>query len=136
MGASPEVVPGAVPGAVLEAVPEAVAGGLHEVVQERHKPLEEGDPRQQRRQDRQDRKECVRPRLREKSSEDPNLAVVVDIVPCPTHPSEGPVDGPTDPLERNRAMLSARFAMLLHFVRNSQIVHNRFRPREWVLFDE
>jgi hypothetical protein len=124
MGGSPE--------AVQEAVPEAVDVALHEVVQERHRPLEEGDPRQQRRKD---RKECVRRRLREKSSSDPNLAVV-DIVPCPTHPAEGPVDGPTDPLECNRAMLSARFAMFLHFVRNSQILHNRLHPREWGLFDE
>ena len=118
-----------------EADPEAVAVGLHEAVQECHKPLEEGDPRQQRRQDRQDWKEYVRPRLREKSSEGPTLAVA-NIVPCPTHPSEGPVDGPTDPLERNRATLPARFAMFLRFVRNSQILHNRFHPREWVLFDE
>jgi hypothetical protein len=117
-----------------EADPRAVAVGLHEAVQECHKPLE-GDPRQQRRQDRKDRKECVRPRLREKSSEDPTLAVV-DIVPCPTHPSEGPLDRPTDPLERNRAMLPARFATFLRFVRTSQILHNRFHPREWVLFDE
>ena len=74
--------------------------------------------------------------LREKSPEDSNLAV--DIVPYPTHPSEGPgpVDGPTDPLERNRAMLTARFAMFLHFVRNFHVLHNRLHPREWVLCDE
>lgn len=116
-----------------------VADGLHEVVQEvvqeHHKPLEGCDPRQQKRQI---RREWVQLDLREKSEEeDPNLAVdAVDIVPCPTHPSEGPVDGPTDPLEHNRAMLPARFAMFLHFVRNFHVLHNRFHVREWMLFDE
>jgi len=113
--------------------PEAVAVGPCEVVQERHKTLEEGDSRQQRRQV---RREWVQLGLREKLWGDPNLAV--DIVPCPTHPSEGPgpVDGPTDPLERNRAMPSARFAMFLHFVRNFHVPHNRLHPREWVLCDK
>lgn len=117
------------------AVAQAVVDGLHEVVQERHKPLEDCDPRQQRRQ--QIRTEWVQLDLREKSEEDPNLAVdAVGIVPCPTHPSEGPVDGPTDPLERNRAMLPARFAMFLHFVRKFHVLRNQFHVREWMLFDE
>jgi hypothetical protein len=124
-------------GASPVAVAQAVADRLHEVVQERHKPLEDRDPRQQKRQI---RREWVQLDLREKSEEeDSNLAVdavAVDIVPCPTHPSEGPVDGPTDPLERNRAMLPARFAMFLHFVRNFHVLHNRFHVREWMLFDE
>ena len=51
------------------------------------------------------------------------------------HPSEDPVGGPTDPLERNRAM-PVRFAMFLHFVRNFHVLHNRFHAREWMLFDE
>ena len=119
------------------AVLQAMAVAPNEVAGERRRRLEVCDPSQRRRQ-----VQGVGV-VREKLLADPISAAAedADTAPCPTLPSQHPVDLPTGHLEgthhhslHHQDTHSHQFAMALHLARNGRILHSLLHPREWALY--